>query len=76
MSVRLPKWLEGPQEFISVKEAATFLGCSVYLLYDAIHTRPPAGLPHKTITTENSKRITYRIPKREFLEWAKFKQES
>jgi hypothetical protein len=64
------KWLDGPQEFISVKEAATFLSCSIELIYDAIHTPPPTGLPHKMIITENSKRITYRIPKKEFLIWA------
>jgi hypothetical protein len=64
-----PKWLDGPQQFITVKEAARYMGCSIDLIYDALHRGPPEGIPGKQNFARQFK-SWYRIPKKEFLEWA------
>ncbi len=64
-----PKWLNGQQQFITVKEAANFMGCSIDLIYDAIRRGPPHGIPTKQNFARKFKGW-HRIPKKEFLEWA------
>ena len=61
-----PKWVNGPQQFITAKDAAVFLGVSVDLIYDWIHDRT-SGFPVKKFNATKQK--TYRIPKQKFLIW-------
>ena len=69
-----PRWISGPQQFITVKDAAIFLGCSIDLIYDYIKEKPPEGIPVKII--KRQKRIVYRIPKNKFLKWADFSKDN
>jgi helix-turn-helix protein len=55
--------------YLSVKDAANYLGMSIWLVYGLIHDQN--GFPFITIKTRNQERPTYRIPKKEFLAWIK-----
>lgn len=63
---QIPKWVGGAQQFITVKDAANFMGCSIDLIYDAIAEKT---LPAKEMIKKR-KRPTWRIPKNQFLKWA------
>lgn len=65
-----PKWISGPQQFITVKDVAIFLGCHVDRVYDYIDEQI---IPVKTL--QRKKRSVYLIPKKKFLEWAGFSKD-
>jgi hypothetical protein len=69
-SSELPSWIAGPREFITPKEAAHFLCCSVDAIYDSLKAGPPTGIPGRKLY--GTKRAMYRIPKHAFLKWAGF----
>jgi predicted DNA-binding transcriptional regulator AlpA len=71
-----PKWVTGPQQFITIKDAANFLGCSPDTIYRYIDMGPPKGIPAKKIPfpklNSSGRHTTYLIPKIPFLNWAGF----
>lgn len=75
----LPKWIKGDQQFITPKDAANFIGCSVDSIYHYLEKGPPEGLKSIKIRARpyrNDEKLTrksrYRIPKIHFLKWAGF----
>lgn len=63
-----PRWIDGPQQFITVKDVAIFLGCHVDRVYEYIKADL---IPAKRFKRNDGKRgRRYLIPKKKFLEWA------
>jgi Helix-turn-helix domain len=69
-----PPWISSPQQFISVKDAANFIGCHVDRIYDYIGAKI---IPVKIIKTpyKGKRGRAYLIPKKKFLEWAGFSED-
>ena len=68
-SGRAPKWIDGSQEYITPKDAAQFLNCSLDAVYDSIKG---GNIPGLKLNGQNS---SYRIPTHSFLKWAKFSKD-
>ena len=66
-----PAWVNEERQFISVKEAATYLGCSIWFIHGLIYKH--RDFPFKRIMVRSGHERTrsmYRIPKDAFLKWA------
>jgi len=72
----LPRWIDSPQQFITAKDAANFVGCSVDTIYRIIQRGElgPKGATKKLV--ENRYRPSYRIKKTAFLKWANFSEDN
>jgi excisionase family DNA binding protein len=62
--------LSEKSNYLTVKDAANYLGISLGTTYNLLN----AGLPHVRIETNKKIKPLIRIPKQEFLKWLKARE--
>lgn len=72
-----PRWIDGPQQFITAKDVANYLGTSLDYAYKLCRNARKIKFPVKKFppferrneSQNKTRQHIYRIPKQEFLEW-------